>query len=65
MAYLRRLNEESDAINKEITEMVIYCNGSLSFAEAWEMPMPQRQLVIKTLENYYKAKAGKPAGEDL
>ncbi len=45
--------------------MVIYCNGSLSFAEAWEMPMPQRQLVIKTLENYYKAKAGKPAGEDL
>ena len=60
MAYLRRLDEESTAINKEITEMVIYCNGSLSFNEAWEMPMPQRQLIIKTLENYYKAKAGKP-----
>ncbi len=65
MAYLRRLDEESTAINKEITEMVIYCNGSLSFNEAWEMPMPQRQLIIKTLENYYKAKAGKPINEDL
>ena len=65
MAYLRRLDEESTAINKEITEMVIYCNGSLSFNEAWEMPMPQRQLIIKTLENYYKAKAGKPVNEDL
>jgi len=65
VAYLRRLDEESTAINKEITEMVIYCNGSLSFNEAWEMPMPQRQLIIKTLENYYKAKAGKPINEDL
>tara|TARA_Y100001972_G_scaffold73796_1_gene89653 strand:- start:378 stop:575 length:198 start_codon:yes stop_codon:yes gene_type:complete len=65
VAYLRRLDDESNAINKEITEMVIYCNGALSFSEAWEMPMPQRQLVIKTLENYYKAKAGKPINEDL
>ena len=45
--------------------MVIICNGSLSFTEAWEMPMPQRQLVVKTLEDYYKAKAGKPINEDL
>ena len=45
--------------------MVIFCNGSLSFSEAWEMPMPQRQLVIKTLEDYYKAKACKPTNEDL
>ena len=65
MAYLRRLNDESNAINKEITQMVIFCNGSLSFTEAWEMPMPQRQLVIKTLEDFYKAKAGKPTNEEL
>ena len=65
MAYLRRLDEESNAINKEITEMVIYCSGSLSFAEAWEMSLPQRQLIVKTLEGYYKAKAGKPANEDM
>lgn len=65
MAYLRRLNEETDAINKEITEMVIFSNGSLTFDEGWNMPMPQRKLVIKTLEKYYKAKSGKPATEDL
>ena len=43
MAYLRRLDDESNAINKEITEMVIYCNGALSFSEAWEMPMGRAQ----------------------
>ncbi len=45
--------------------MVIYCSGSLSFAEAWEMSLPQRQLIVKTLEGFYKAKAGKPANEDM
>ena len=45
--------------------MVIFSNGSLTFDEGWNMPMPQRKLVIKTLENYYKAKAGKPINEDL
>lgn len=45
--------------------MVIFSNGSLTFDEAWNMPMPQRKLVIKTLEKYYKAKSGKPATEDL
>tara|TARA_B100001057_G_scaffold497128_1_gene600452 strand:- start:3691 stop:3888 length:198 start_codon:yes stop_codon:yes gene_type:complete len=65
VAYLRRLNNESDAINKEITEMVIYSTGAVSFNDAWEMSLPQRQLVVKTLEGYYKAKAGKPVNEDM
>ena len=65
MAYLRKLNEDSDAINKEVTEMVIYAQGSLSFADVWSMSLPQRQLVAKTINNYFKAKAGKPATEDM
>jgi hypothetical protein len=65
VAYLRKLNEDSDAINKEVTEMVIYAQGSLSFADVWSMSLPQRQLVAKTINNYFKAKAGKPATEDM
>lgn len=65
MAYLRKLNEDSDAINKEVTEMVIYAQGSLSFADVWTMSLPQRQLVAKTINNYFKAKAGKPVSEDM
>lgn len=65
MAYLRKLNDDSDAINKEITEMVIYAQGSLSFDDVWSMSLPQRQLVAKTINNYFKAKAGKPVSEDM
>jgi len=65
VAYLRKLNEDSDAINKEVTEMVIYAQGSLSFADVWTMSLPQRQLVAKTINNYFKAKAGKPVSEDM
>ena len=45
--------------------MVIYAQGSLSFADVWSMSLPQRQLVAKTINNYFKAKAGKPATEDM
>ena len=45
--------------------MVIYAQGSLSFDDVWSMSLPQRQLVAKTINNYFKAKAGKPVSEDM
>ena len=65
MAYLRKLNEESEAINKNIAEIVVFSNGSVSWSEAWHMSLPQRSLIIKTLNNYNQLKQGKSVVEDL
>ena len=65
MAYLRRLNSETDAINKNIAEIVVFSNGSVSWTEAWNMSLPQRTLIIKTLNNYNQLKQGKSVVDDL
>ncbi len=65
MAYLRKLNEDTEAINKEVTEMVIYAQGSLTMSDVWSMSLPQRQLTAKIINNFFKAKSGKPASEDM
>jgi len=54
VAYLRKLNSEADALNKEVTEMVIYAQGSLNFTDVWSMSLPQRQLTAKTINNFFK-----------
>jgi len=65
VAYLGKLNKETEAIDKSIAELVIYSEGSVSWSEAWNMSAPQRNLLFKTLNNYLRAKAGKPTSEDL
>jgi len=65
VAYLRKLNSEADALNKEVTEMVIYAQGSLNFTDVWSMSLPQRQLTAKTINNFFKAQAGKPVSEEM
>lgn len=65
MAYLRKLNEDTEAINKEVTEMVIYAQGSLTMSDVWSMSLPQRQLTATIINNFFKAKSGKPASEDM
>ena len=65
MAYLRKLNEESEAINKNIAEIVVFSNGSVSWTEAWHMSLPQRSLIIKTLNKYNNMKSGNPVSEEL
>ena len=65
MAYLRKLNEESEAINKNIAEIVVFSNGSVSWTEAWNMSLPQRSLIVKTLNKYNNMKSGNPVSEEL
>jgi len=65
VAYLRKLNEESEAINKNIAEIVVFSNGSVSWSEAWHMSLPQRSLIIKTLNKYNNMKSGNPVSEEL
>ena len=65
MAYLGRLKKETDALEKSLTELVIYSQGAIQWNEIWYMSGPQRELLAKTLENYMKQKAGKSVTEDL
>lgn len=65
MAYLRKLNEETEAIEKNITELVVYSNGSVSWSEAWEMSGKQRANLVKVINDFNQAKAGKPTTEQL
>lgn len=65
MAHLRKLNEETEAIEKNITELVVYSNGSVSWSEAWEMSGKQRANLVKTINDFNQAKAGKPTTEQL
>jgi hypothetical protein len=65
VAYLRKLNEETDAIEKNITELVVYSNGSVTWSEAWEMSSKQRASLVKTINDYNQAKAGKSPTEQL
>jgi len=45
--------------------MVIYAQGSLNFTDVWSMSLPQRQLTAKTINNFFKAQAGKPVSEEM
>ena len=65
MAYLGRLKKETDALEKSITEIVIYSEGSVTWTELWSMSSPQRQLIATTIEKYLKQKAGKTVSEEL
>ena len=65
MAYLGRLKKETEALEKSLTELVVYSQGSISWSEVWHMSGPQRELYGKTLQNYMKQKAGKQVTEEL
>jgi hypothetical protein len=62
---LDRLDKEAKAIEKQITEMVIYSEGAISWSEAWFLSYGERNRFIETLNNYQKAKAGKGSNEYL
>jgi|TARA_R110001606_G_scaffold390674_2_gene557851 hypothetical protein len=65
VAYLGRLKKETEALEKSITELVVFSQGSIRWSEVWYMSGPQRELFGKTLTNYLKQKAGKSVSEDL
>lgn len=65
MAYLGRLKKETDALEKNICELVIYSGGSIAWNDVWYMSTPQRTLLSKTLENMLKQKAGKTVTDEL
>jgi hypothetical protein len=63
--YLNQLKKGASDIQKQITELVIYSGGSFSWTEAWTMSSSERELAIKTLNNYNLQKSGKQPTEFL
>ncbi len=46
-------------------ETLVYSEGKISYSELWEMSQYERNLFVKTLNNYFKKKAGGQGVEDL
>ena len=65
MAYLGKLKDEQTALSKQIAELVIYSEGAVSWAEAWNIPPQDRDLLIKTLNRCNTLKSGKPGAEEM
>jgi hypothetical protein len=65
VAHLGKLKSEQEALSTQISEMVIYSNGAISWSEAWLMSTAERDLFIKTMNKYAAQKSGKPVNEML
>jgi hypothetical protein len=65
VAHLGKLKDEQQALSTQISEMVVYSNGAISWSEAWLMSPSERDLFIKTMNKYNAQKSGKPINEML
>jgi hypothetical protein len=65
VAHLGKLKEDQKALSTQISEMVVYSNGAISWSEAWLMSPAERELFINTMNKYNAQKSGKPTNELL
>jgi hypothetical protein len=52
-------------LHKQVTEMVVYSEGTFRWDEVWRMSFSERELAVKILNNYNQAKSGKQVTEYL
>jgi hypothetical protein len=50
-------------LQKSLTELVIYSNGSFSWNEVWMMSHGEREMAVKVLNDYNKVKSGQTPTE--
>lgn len=43
---------------RQVAELAIYSEGAVSYSEAWHLSPVEREILIKTLNKYNKAKSG-------
>lgn len=49
------MNKNVIAVEKDIASLVYYMNGGLSYNEAWLLTSNQRKIMVKVIEDHYKA----------
>lgn len=52
---LGSMNKNIHAIEKDIATLVYYMNGGLDYNQAWLLTTRQRRVMIKVIEDHYKA----------
>jgi hypothetical protein len=62
---LNRLRSEADQLEKSLIEIAIYSGGSISWTDAHQMTVKERNLAVKTINNYNRLKSGKGIQEEL
>ena len=53
---LRSYKKQSEAIIKEISDIVIYLNGSITWEEAWNLSFKEKEILIERLKKYHENK---------
>jgi hypothetical protein len=56
---LGSLKTGAQELQKSLTELVVYSEGTFSWNEVWYMSHSEREMAVKVLNDYNKAKAGK------
>jgi hypothetical protein len=49
------MNKNVIAVEKDIASLVYYMNGGLSYNDAWLLTSNQRKIMVKVIEDHYKA----------
>lgn len=49
------MNKNVNIIEKDIASLVYYMNGGLNYNDAWLLTHNQRKVMIKVIEDHYKA----------
>lgn len=65
MALLNRLRSEDKAIRSQLTELVVYSEGSFTWSEVWAMSSSDREMAAKTVNDFNQLKSGKGKNEYL
>jgi hypothetical protein len=52
---LGSMNKNVIAVEKDIASLVYYMNGGLSYNDAWLLTSNQRKIMVKVIEDHYKA----------
>jgi hypothetical protein len=62
---LGSLKQGASELQKNLTELVIYSNGSFSWNEVWHMSHSEREMAVKVLNDFNKLKSGQTPAEWL
>jgi len=49
------MSKNTHTIEKDIATLVYYMNGGLNYNDAWLLTHNQRKVMIKVIEDHYKA----------
>ena len=52
---LGSMNKNVNIIEKDIASLVYYMNGGINYNDAWLLTAKQRRVMIKVIEDHYKA----------